>query len=108
VIWFSALTAFLTKDLISGQLKDAAIMTFTCILPTLLFPIVITAHPRPRFASHDTFENVHRWAGWGSLLLFWGKLVLFANNLRQGPSPQSLDIIIIQLPAFWFLLISSI
>jgi hypothetical protein len=108
VIWFSALTAFLTKDLISGQLKDAAIMTFTCILLTLPLAIVITAHPRLHFASHNTFENVHRWAGWGSLLLFWGELVPFANNLRQGPSPQSLGIILIQLPAFRFLLISSI
>jgi hypothetical protein len=108
VIWFSVLTAFLTKDFVSGLLKDIAIMTFTYILLTLLLAIVITAYPRLRFMSHNTFENVHRWAGWGSLLLFWAELVLFANNLRQGPSPQSLGILLIQLPAFWFLLISSI
>lgn len=108
VIWFSVLTAYLTKDFVSGQLKDAAIMTFTYILLSLLLVIVITAYPRLRFMSHNTFENVHRWVGWGSLLLFWAELVLFANSHRQGPSPQALGILLIQLPAFWFLLTSSI
>lgn len=108
VLWFAILTGYLTKDFLSGLLKDAAIMTFTYILLTLLLAIVITAYPRIRFMSHNTFENVHRWAGWGSLLLFWAELVLFANNLRQGPESKSLGILLIQLPAFWFLLISSL
>jgi hypothetical protein len=93
---------------VSGRLGDAAIMTFTYILLTLLLGIVITAYPGARFASHNTFENVHRWAGWASILLFWAELVLFANNVAQGQQPNSLAIILVQLPAFWLLLISSI
>lgn len=108
VIWFSVLTGYLTKEFVSGQLKDVAIITFTYVLLTLLLAIVITAYPRARFTSHNTFENVHRWAGWASLLLFWAELILFANNLRQGPDPKPLGILLIQLPAFWFLLISSL
>jgi hypothetical protein len=107
VIWFAALTAFLTKEFVCAQLRDVPIMTFTYVLLGLLAVIVITAYPRFRFMSHNTFENVHRWAGWSSLLLFWVELVLFANILSQG-SDSPLGIILIQQPAFWFLLVSSL
>ena len=108
VMWFLVLTAFLTKDFASGQLRDIAIMTFTYIILTLLLGIIITAYPGARFVSHNAFENVHRWAGWASLLLFWPELVLFANSTAQGQKSKSLVGILIRLPAFWLLLISCI
>jgi hypothetical protein len=108
VMWFLVLTTFLTKDFVSGRLGDITIMTLTYILLALLLGIVITAYPGARFASHNTFENVHRWAGWASLLIFWPELVLFANSIAQGQQSKSLVIILIRFPAFWLLLISSI
>jgi hypothetical protein len=108
VVWFLVLTTFLTKDFVFGRLEDIAVMAFTYILLTLLLGVVITAYPGARFVSHNTFENVHRWGGWASLLLFWPELVLFANSTAQEQQSKSLVIILIQLPAFWLLFISSI
>jgi hypothetical protein len=107
VIWFSLLTGFLTQQFAIGTLRDPAIMTFTYILLCLLLALVITAYPRFRFSSHNTFENVHRWGGWFSLALFWAELVLFAHS-QVSPSSPHLGINLIKLPAFYFLLISSL
>jgi hypothetical protein len=107
VVWFSLLTAFLTQQFARGALRDPAIMTFTYILLCLLLALVITAYPRFRFSSHNTFENVHRWGGWFSLALFWAELVLFAH-FQTNPSSPHLGINLIKLPAFYFLLISSL
>ena len=107
VIWFSLLTGYLTNEFISGRLRDPAVLTFTYILILILLALTITAYPRFRFMSHNTFENIHRWGGWFSLALFWAELVLFAHTQLSDTSPP-LGIILIKLPAFWFLLISSL
>jgi hypothetical protein len=108
VIWFCLLTGFLTREFVINQVRDAGLMTFTYILLALLLSLVITAYPRFRFISHNTFESVHRWAGWFSLALFWVELVLFARIQTQSPGAEHLGIILIKLPAFWFLLVSSL
>lgn len=108
VLWFSIFSGYLTKSFIdSGPLRNPAIPTLTYILLLLLLTLCITAYPRFRFSSHNTFENFHRWFGWFSLALFWAELILFANTQVAQGSPL-LGIICIKLPAFWFLLISSL
>ncbi|KUJ23637.1 uncharacterized protein LY89DRAFT_635992 [Mollisia scopiformis] len=106
VTWFSIFTGYLTKAFIaSGPLRSPAILTLTYLLLLLLLILCITAYPRFRFSSHNTFENLHRWGGWFSLALFWAELCLFANT-QVGL--ESLGTILIKLPAFWFLLVSSL
>lgn len=108
VVWFCLLTGFLTREYAHNQLRDIPLMTFSYTLLVLLLALVITAHPRFRFMSHNTFENVHRWAGWFSLGLFWVELVLFSRIQARLPGADRLGIVLIKLPAFWFLLISSL
>jgi hypothetical protein len=107
VIWFCLLTGFLTREFAVGHLRDPGLMTFTYILLTLLLSLTITAYPKMRMMSHNTFENIHRWAGWFSLALFWAELVLFGRSQTQIQG-ESIGIILVKLPAFWFLLISSL
>jgi hypothetical protein len=107
VLWFTALSTLLTKEFVKAHLQNVPIMVITYIILGLLLAMVISAYPRFRFISHNTFEIVHRWAGWSILLLFWAELVLFANILSQG-SNLSLGGALIQQPSFWFLLISSL
>jgi len=107
VVWFSLLTAFLTQQFIVGNLWDAGLINFTYVLLSLLLAIVISAYPSFRTKSHNTFENIHRWAGWFSLALFWVELILFSRT-QFHPSSSSLGLILIRLPSFWFLLISSL
>jgi hypothetical protein len=108
VVWFFLLTGFLTREFAHSQLRDIGLMTFSYILLVLLLALVITAYPRFRFMSHNTFENVHRWAGWFSLALFWVELVLFSRIQAKHLGADHLGIVLIKLPAFWFLLISSL
>ena len=108
VVWFCLLTGFLTREFAINQVRDADLLTFSYVLLALLLSLVITAYPSLRFMSHNTFENVHRWAGWFSLALFWVELVLFARIQTQHPGAEHLGIILIKLPAFWFLLVSSL
>jgi hypothetical protein len=70
VIWFCLLTSFLSQQIFTGKMKivDLGLIIFTYALLILLLALVITALPRIRFKFHNTFENVHRWAGWLSLL----------------------------------------
>jgi len=108
VIWFALFTGFLTRDFalsVSHELRNPAILTFTYLLFLLLLSLVVTAYPRFRTSSHNTFENVHRWGGWFSLALFWVELLLFA---KAQTGKESLGVVLINFPAFWFLLISSI
>lgn len=107
VVWFLLLTSFLTRECILHHLTSVGLMTFTYILLALLLGLCITAYPALRFRSHNTFENIHRWAGWFSLALFWVELVLFSLT-QVHPGSEALGVILIRLPAFWFLLISSL
>lgn len=108
VVWFCLLTGFLTREYVINQVRDTGLMAFSYILLALLLALVITAYPRFRFMSHNTFESIHRWAGWFSLALFWVELVLFARVEAQLPGAEKVGIVLIKMPAFWFLLISSL
>ncbi len=104
VIWFSLFTVYLTKDFIaSSTFRSPAIMSITYVLLSILISLVVTAYPRFRFSSHNTFENLHRWGGWFSLAIFWAEIVLFLH--AQTPH---IGRALARQPAFYFLLISSI
>jgi hypothetical protein len=109
VMWFGLLTGFLTNEYAAGHVAPdpAAITVFSYVLLLLLLGLCITAFPKFRFASHNTFEQVHRWAGWFSLALFWIEIILFART-QVSPDSGSLGLVAIKMPAFWFLLAASL
>jgi hypothetical protein len=79
------------------------------MLAMLLLSIVVTAIPQMRRRYHNTFENVHRWAGWFGIALFWVALVLFARDeANRIEAEPSLGISLVKLPAFWMLVIISL
>jgi hypothetical protein len=77
-------------------------LTITYCLLALLASIVLFAYPALRFASHNTFEHTHRWAGWLAIIIFWVQILLFINILRNEWY-QSYMLTLIQFPAFWLL-----
>ncbi|RDW66505.1 hypothetical protein BP6252_10140 [Coleophoma cylindrospora] len=109
VVWFSLLTGFLTNEFATGRVSPdpEAIIVFSYVLFILLMALCITAYPRFRFSSHNTFENVHRLGGWFALGIFWVEIVLFART-QQPATNESLGRLLIKLPAFWCLLIASL
>jgi NAD(P)H-flavin reductase len=110
VVWFALLTGYLTREFAIGNVTDKAVITLAYVLLSLFVLIIVAAYPTFRMTNHNTFENVHRWAGWFSLALFWVEIVLFACTLKETPdhAGQSLGQICIRLPSFWLLLITSL
>ncbi|MCJ1459728.1 hypothetical protein MMC28_010107 [Mycoblastus sanguinarius] len=105
VAWFILYTALVTKEYADGNLNEPAVIAITYILLVLFLSICLFAIPKFRIFSHNTFEAVHRFAGWTAVALFWVEILLVLNVESKTPGADSLGILVIQAPAFWFLLI---
>lgn len=105
VAWFILYTVLLTRDYVMGSFNEPAILAVTYILLILFLAICIFAIPKFRVFSHNTFEAVHRFAGWTSVGLFWVDILLVCTAQSKIPGSESLGITVIKTPAFWLLLI---
>jgi hypothetical protein len=112
VLWFTAFTVFLTMHVVSNGMKQPVVMAGAYILLLLLSSISLFAIPQLRTKSHNTFELIHRYAGWSSLLIFWAEIVIFADYLNSigatGTPTPPLGMTLIQQPTFWFLCVTSL
>ncbi|NCE86103.1 hypothetical protein [Pseudomonas sp. Q1] len=81
-----------------GDASSSA-MWLGAVLMALLLLMLIMALPWMRGHFHNAFERVHRFAGWGVLLLFWG-LTLTAS-VEDGGNPLSSG-------AFWVLVLLTL
>ena len=79
VAWFVLFTALVTRNYASGDSNELATLVTTYILLILLLSICIFAIPKFRAFSHNSFEAVHRFAGWGSVGLFWVEILLMSH-----------------------------
>ena len=106
VLWFILLTVFITQQFVVDIIQDTGLLIFTFLLLILLVSITVTAFPRYRFKSHDSFEQIHRWGGWISLTLFWVELLLFSRTkaICEG---IPFAVVFFCLPSFWLLLVAS-
>lgn len=98
--WFAALfgvqvTRYLHEP---GSVSSAWLWVCSTLLSLLLL-MVIMAQPGIRGRFHNAFERVHRFAGWGALLLFWG-LTLLASVEHASSLLHS--------GAFWMLVLLTL
>lgn len=110
-IWFAIFNVAIVKAYRSKYLANnrEAISTITAILDVLLISIVVVAHPAIRARIHNTFEFVHRFAGWTSLGLFWALFGLLVDaRMRANGNTVSIQSAVGANPIFWTLLISTI
>ena len=103
--WFILFTALITRNYVSGDFNEPAIMAITYILLILFLSICIFAIPKFRILSHNSFEAVHRFAGWMSVGLFWVEILLVSNAQSRIPGSDTLGVIVLKAPAFWILLV---
>ena len=103
-VWFILYTALVTKQQADGVFDQPAVITITYILLVLFVSICIFAIPKFRIFSHNTFEAIHRFAGWTAVALFWVEILLVLHAQSQMPGSDSFGMLVIQAPAFWFLL----
>jgi hypothetical protein len=102
-VWFILLTVVITIQFVERALRSIPILTLTYVLITLLCAIILFAHPRFRFFSHNTFEYSHRFAGWTAIGIFWAELALLTSHFSKATG-QSYANTLIRLPTFWFLI----
>ena len=104
VVWFGLLTIRLTMGYINGNLDEPAVLAVTYILLILLISICVFAIPAFRIYSHNTFEQVHRFAGWTAVVLFWVETLLVINAQARLPGADSFGAIVLKSATFWILL----
>lgn len=113
LIWFTLLTALVVRGFIienPRQLRhNPAILVLTILINTLLVSIIVFAHPKLRSAAHNTFEAVHRFAGWTAVALFWIHIWFLADLERKTLTPhRSITDTIARNPSFWMLCLITI
>ena len=110
-VWFFVFNAVLAHEWRRNTkiTQSAGIFIITGTLDCLLLSIVILAHPHLRAKFHNTFELVHRFAGWLAVILFWVHMIVLANAERHllNPTP-ALAKVTFQAPSFLCLLIVTI
>lgn len=86
-----------------------SVLAIVGILDVLFCCIVILAHPSLRARFHNTFEQVHRFAGWTAVILFWVELMLLCELQRSRATPRPyLSAVVLRSPVFWCLLVTTI
>jgi hypothetical protein len=107
-LWYIGFVALLTHDYVSLEpdfRATSAILGIAYTVLALLLAIIVVAYPVFRAKRHDNFEFVHRFSGWISIALYWPLLILLGRRFK---GPQSLGKYLIDLPAFWILVILTL
>lgn len=114
VMWYTLLNAVTMKDSLQSYdlpwWRDKLPITIiTFIIDVLFIGMIILALPRLRAKFHNTFEVVHRFAGWMAVALFWVELFLLAEAQRKTQIPvPTIEAIIYQSPVFYLLIIITV
>lgn len=110
-VWFGVFNAVLAREWQENTRigRSPGIFVVTGTLDCLLLSIIVLAHPRLRARYHNTFEMVHRFAGWMAVIIFWIHMLVLADAERRTLSPTpTLAKVTFQSLSFWCLLIVSI
>ncbi|MGB1251554.1 MAG: hypothetical protein ACPG8W_13135 [Candidatus Promineifilaceae bacterium] len=105
-VWFAILIGSMFIDLANGVVSvSLATVAVTIVLLALLVAIFSTALPPIRSRYHDSFEVMHRFGGWASVLLFYVQTGLFVNDQRGSVSFGSA---LLDSFGFWVLLVLTV
>jgi hypothetical protein len=101
--WFIVFTSALVYS-IKHDLAIISVHTqgITYAILGLLLLIIILAMPNIRGRYHNTFERVHRFGGWSTLILFWAQTFTLAMDLHPQ---QSIMPVLTSSFSFWALIV---
>ncbi|KAJ5563441.1 hypothetical protein N7535_008605 [Penicillium sp. DV-2018c] len=111
LIWYVGFVGVMSHQYWSPSAAGASIITsavpvaLAYIILVLLLAIIIVSHPTIRMKFHDYFELTHRFSGWLVVALFVALLLVISQQASQ-PQNESLGKFLIELPAFWFLMVT--
>ena len=111
-VWYSLLNAVILKGYLQAEVAirgELAVVIITFVINVLFLSIVVIAMPQVRKHFHNTFEAVHRFAGWAAVALFWVQFCLVADITRKSITPPpTLAAAIYTNPIFYLLLTITI
>lgn len=109
-VWFFLFNAAVLEIQGNEDYKGIRAGTFlsTIALDILLINILILSLPKLRARYHNMWEQLHRFAGWTAILLFWLHLFLFNSVLYRANGNQGWFKILYTTPEFWFLTVTTI
>lgn len=105
LVWYIGFVGMFSKEYRSAQKFEPTILVLSYVILILLVAMILVAWPAFRVKNHDRFELTHRFGGWLVVILFWALLFLYAE---QGREHQSMGLLLVNLPAFWFLVITTL
>jgi hypothetical protein len=99
MLWYLAFALLLGVDL-SDPNKESA-FAFAVLISILLLAVSLSAFPAFRVSHHNTFEAVHRYAGWTCIGLLWAQL---STSVATSPRPydESTGLLLAESPLFWY------
>ncbi|KAJ9651350.1 hypothetical protein H2198_007573 [Neophaeococcomyces mojaviensis] len=103
-IWFGVFNYPIINSSNKNTSRDlkAAILAATIVLDVLLVSIVAFSHPGLRSRFHNTWEGIHRFAGWSAVGLFWAHIVLSTEAQRRSTVPfKPIGESLMKNPIFW-------
>lgn len=105
-LWMLANTVCSTVSLAQGNREGGSIATLlvSWLLCALLCIMVAGAWPAFRKRHHNTFEKMHRFFGWTSLVLFWIRTCLSVHDAHTEDFGNA----IVRTPGFWLLIIATL
>ncbi|KAL9081068.1 MAG: hypothetical protein Q9159_007434 [Coniocarpon cinnabarinum] len=102
--WYAISTGFIFWHLQHGTHVEASVAGVAFTILVLLLAMVISSYPTLRARYHNSFEALHRFAGWTIIALFWAETMLsaVANSRVTG---LSLGQTLVHNPPFWCIII---
>lgn len=110
VLWFLLFNVSIMK--IQSNLHYNGIRAgsffITIILDLLLVNILILSLPQLRARYHNMWEQMHRFAGWTAIALFWIQTLIFVGVQDRLDKDRSFGDILFTSPCFYCLLITTL
>lgn len=112
-IWFAFLNIPVIRafryDSFHDSSVDIAVLITTIVLDVLLAGIIILSHPWLRHKFHNTWEAIHRFAGWAAVALLWAYVILTTDaGRRTATNPEPFAQLLAINPVFWCLFVVTI
>ncbi|KAG5636268.1 hypothetical protein H0H81_008603 [Sphagnurus paluster] len=105
MLWLIFFCVKATLELVHGKGASGATVLVSYIILTLLFGIIVFAHPTLRKKFHNTFEATHRFLGWSAIFLVWVQIICLTDDYR-GDKPIS-TALLHSIP-FWLISLATL
>lgn len=110
-LWFMLFAATITREYARGfqhqMVNEPAVLVVTYMILSLLLGIIVLTLPRFRALYHNSFEAMHRFGGWSTLVLLWVHVILLSDATRKVAAGVSLDKAVTTNPSSWLLLAAT-